>query len=96
MPIYEYKCEDHGVFEMVKPMSESGSGQICIICGETAKRVFSLFEMNGALPTRGKKMGETRSELFKNMAAEGIANKDWKEAEARNAEQIITAREKIS
>lgn len=44
MPIYEYKCLEHGKFNLVQvPMSESELSKPCPECGEMAKRIFSTF-----------------------------------------------------
>ena len=40
MPLYEYEhCGRR--FEVLKPISECGNGEICPICGQEAYRVFS-------------------------------------------------------
>ena len=40
MPIYDYKCEKHGAFEVVRSMKDD-SPQVCLRCRRVAKRVFS-------------------------------------------------------
>ena len=39
MPVYEYKCDDCGVFEDVVPMSRFADPQDCPGCGLSARRV---------------------------------------------------------
>lgn len=95
MAIYDFHCREHGIIEMFQPMKNAASKLPCPSCGKMMDRVWNLFEMTGQLPTRYKKMGENRTELFRNLAAEGIANKDWKDADMLRSEQVITAREKM-
>jgi putative FmdB family regulatory protein len=41
MPIYEYRCYEHGVFEITRPLSMATESAKCLVCGGEAKRVFS-------------------------------------------------------
>jgi putative FmdB family regulatory protein len=41
MPIYEYECAAHGVFELSRPMFEASLGAACPECTETAPRILS-------------------------------------------------------
>lgn len=44
MPIYEYKCDKCGhKFELLMPVSESGTNVQCPRCGQLARRLFSTF-----------------------------------------------------
>ncbi|MEM9419037.1 MAG: zinc ribbon domain-containing protein [Planctomycetota bacterium] len=42
MPLYEYSCKAHGVFEALMPLSESSSTAQCPFCGQDAPRVMSI------------------------------------------------------
>ncbi|MEM1278074.1 MAG: zinc ribbon domain-containing protein [Pseudomonadota bacterium] len=39
MPVYEYRCEEHGPFEAMRPMSECSAPYACPVCGRQAPRV---------------------------------------------------------
>ena len=41
MPLYEYRCYEHGVFEINRPLSMATESAKCLVCGGEAKRVFS-------------------------------------------------------
>lgn len=41
MPLYEYECADHGHFELLRAMSESGAPAPCPSCQREARRVLS-------------------------------------------------------
>lgn len=40
MPTYDYKCSEHGYFELKQSMSEHAEGE-CPHCGETCKQVLT-------------------------------------------------------
>ena len=42
MPLYDYKCEKHGIFHELVPMNESGHAQNCPSCGNVCARVIIL------------------------------------------------------
>src|SRR5215467_8572052 len=42
MPIYEYRCDQHGVFEIIRPLSMARESATCLVCGSEARRVFSV------------------------------------------------------
>lgn len=39
MPLYDYKCRDHGLFHQLVPMSASGDTAPCPECGVQSARV---------------------------------------------------------
>lgn len=39
--IYEYRCETHGVFEVVKPMAEAHTDECCPTCQAPATRLWA-------------------------------------------------------
>ncbi len=41
MPVYEFECNDHGVFELTRPMVQVRDPAACPECGEPAKRLLS-------------------------------------------------------
>ena len=41
MPVYEYKCEDCGVFSALRSMSESSEPAYCDQCGQISPRILS-------------------------------------------------------
>jgi putative FmdB family regulatory protein len=46
MPIYEYECDQHGLFEELRPMSRSAEGAHCPECAAAAPRVLSPTRTN--------------------------------------------------
>ena len=42
MPIYEYRCDQHGVFEIIRPLGTAPQSARCLECGSEARRVFSV------------------------------------------------------
>ncbi len=41
MPLYEYECPEHGVFEALRPMAEYQSPQACPECAMQSSRVIT-------------------------------------------------------
>ena len=41
MPLYEFRCNDCGVFDQWRTMAESDAPAHCPICEQTAKRIFA-------------------------------------------------------
>lgn len=72
MPLYTYECNVHGEFDEVRSMNDS-SPVFCRKCGKTAKKIMTTFAIY-----RGAKIGNTRQELFDNLAADGLGAKDWR------------------
>jgi putative FmdB family regulatory protein len=54
MPIYEYECEAHGVFEALGVMSEPRRPQACPECQTLAPRILSTVHIAG-LPAAVRK-----------------------------------------
>jgi putative FmdB family regulatory protein len=42
MPIYEYRCDQHGVSEITRPLGLAPKSVTCLVCGGQAGRVFSV------------------------------------------------------
>jgi putative FmdB family regulatory protein len=42
MPLYEYECQDHGVFELLRALSEYAAPAACPACAVPASRVVSI------------------------------------------------------
>ena len=42
MPIYEYRCDQHGGSEITRPLGKAPKLVLCLVCGGEAKRVFSV------------------------------------------------------
>jgi len=38
---YDYKCKEHGIFTIQRPMNECSLPVYCSKCGEECKRIFS-------------------------------------------------------
>jgi putative FmdB family regulatory protein len=45
MPLYEYECSAHGVFELSRPMAESALGAACPECHAPAPRILSAVRL---------------------------------------------------
>jgi putative FmdB family regulatory protein len=73
MAIYQFKCEEHGDFDVVQEMNAVHKA-ICPICEEEARRVYTPIRMRQKI-----KMGNTRQELFSNLAKEGFAHPDYEQ-----------------
>lgn len=41
MAIYEYRCDQDGVFEVTRPVGTAPESVTCSVCGAEARRVFS-------------------------------------------------------
>ncbi len=42
MPVYEYKCEAHGVFNDLATMADSDKPVACMLCGKPSARIIRL------------------------------------------------------
>ena len=42
MAIYEYRCDQDGVFEVTRPLGTAPESVTCSVCGSEARRVLSL------------------------------------------------------
>jgi putative FmdB family regulatory protein len=42
MPLYEYECRDHGVFEETRPIAQSTDDAACPACEHAAPRIVSM------------------------------------------------------
>lgn len=42
MPLYDYKCQEHGLFHALVPMSAAGGSGACPHCGALSPRVVVL------------------------------------------------------
>jgi putative FmdB family regulatory protein len=41
MPLYEYECSDHGVFEVRRSLAESAQPDACPVCDRASPRIVS-------------------------------------------------------
>jgi putative FmdB family regulatory protein len=42
MPLYEFECIDHGVFELERGMAHASERAVCHVCQREAPRIMSL------------------------------------------------------
>ena len=42
MAIYEYRCDQDGVFEVTRPLGTAPESVTCSVCGSEARRVLSI------------------------------------------------------
>jgi putative FmdB family regulatory protein len=47
MPLYEYECGEHGVFDAQRRMSEFAAPSSCPVCARDAPRVLSAARIRG-------------------------------------------------
>ncbi len=59
MPVYEYKCKDHGVFYELAAMDESQLPKDCPTCGTTSARIIRLAPDVLAMSPEMRKANET-------------------------------------
>ena len=78
MPLYTYECSIHGEFDESRPMNDD-SPVLCGKCGQKSEKIMTTFAIY-----RGSKIGNTREELFDNLAADGLGAKDWRESYAEH------------
>jgi putative FmdB family regulatory protein len=60
MPIYEYDCPEHGLFEELRPMQRSSEGAPCPTCTGASPRVLSATRTN--LVPRATSIAHARNE----------------------------------
>jgi putative FmdB family regulatory protein len=41
MALYDYRCDEHGVFEVARPLATAPGTITCPACGSESRRVFS-------------------------------------------------------
>lgn len=78
MPIYTFICKEHGKFDVWQKINDEHISDCCY-CGGQTERVFTPCALHGDLPSKDKRIGKTRAELFDNLAAEGMYDKGWRE-----------------
>jgi putative FmdB family regulatory protein len=49
MPMYEYECSDHGVFELLKALAQYAEPACCPECDQRAERVLSAPRLSGLM-----------------------------------------------
>ena len=42
MPVYDYKCRQHGIFNALATLDDSGKPGSCPVCGELAPRIILI------------------------------------------------------
>jgi len=74
MPLYTYKCSEHGLFDEIRAIKD-GVVASCPLCNKTARKILSPVRT----VSKNTKMGQIREELFQNLGKEGMAARDmWK------------------
>lgn len=59
MPIYEFECDDHGVFELSRTIAQVRDPAACPDCGASARRVLSAPNLaSGSLLIRAAAVNE--------------------------------------
>jgi putative FmdB family regulatory protein len=60
MPMYEYECATHGVFEALRSIRDAASPDVCPDCGDSARRILSA--AHGCEVSRGERVARDRNE----------------------------------
>jgi putative FmdB family regulatory protein len=75
MPLYEYECSEHGVFDEHRTMVESEASASCPACGCDARRILSPPRLK--CTARAESTARDRNERSRHeprvVAAEGVA-----------------------
>ena len=94
MSSYDFKCAEHGMFEVIQSMNDSHVAT-CPACGKVADRIFYPITFKGDLPYGKPKLGQTRNELFDNLQKEGFAHKDWRKSDEQTKESLAGTQDKM-
>ncbi len=57
MPLYEYACMEHGVFEAQRPMAESADDGECPVCLRGSPRILSALNVGRMAASQVKAIG---------------------------------------
>lgn len=60
MPLYEYECQECGVFTALRKMSESHLSADCDVCGESSQRILSIPKL--AVMDKSQRVAHERNE----------------------------------
>lgn len=58
MPLYEYKCPDHGQFDQVAPMKDYLKPQPCPTCSQPSVKLISVPVVYGTMKLHDKVMAD--------------------------------------
>ena len=58
MPFYEYKCAEHGIFELLRPVDEHADGGNCPACKKLSPRIVRISARFLEMPKERKKAFE--------------------------------------
>ena len=84
MPLYDYKCGEHGLFQALGMMAEAGSPSECPSCKALSPRVIVLSpELVGTDPARH--LAEDRNEQARHEPIISTADQRARDAEHRKA-----------
>lgn len=64
MPIYEYNCKEHGIFEMYRPVGLNKHPAPCHECGKLSVRAMSLTQKSVMDPVQVKAMDRNIKSQF--------------------------------
>jgi putative FmdB family regulatory protein len=72
MPLYEFRCQDCGIFDEWRALADSGNPSHCPSCQAAAQRIFSVpaIQLNGAL--RFSKKANPEPQILQKQASEPI------------------------
>ena len=82
MPLYEFKCQECGVFDQWRSLAESSDPAHCPTCWEPARRLFSA-PMLLSSSLRLSKKANPEPQLMQRVEREPVAPKVQSHAEGR-------------
>lgn len=82
MPVYEYKCNDHGVFYELATLSESDKPQSCPTCASMSARIIRIAPEVLAMSPEKRKAIETNE---KSQHEPVFSNKDRRENDEKHS-----------
>ena len=90
MPVYEYQCDDHGVFEVLKSLAEYAEPAACPSCDVTATRLLSTPHLSGL--ARPNMIAHERNERSRHEPRRVKSTHDHAHPHHREARAIASAK----
>ncbi|WP_320836579.1 zinc ribbon domain-containing protein [Zhongshania sp.] len=86
MPVYDYKCQDHGLFHELASMAESALPCACPQCGELSARVIMIPpEVLAMAPAKRQAMARNEKALHQPIISTPDSREDASQRRAHSA-----------